>query len=65
MKIRYFQNTDTLHIELREFVATETRDLAEDALIDLDDAGRVCAITIEHSSLRAGISGFSFEEVAA
>lgn len=65
MKIKYFPDTDTPYIELREFVAAETRDLDEDTLIDLDEAGRVGAITIEHASLRAGRPELSVEGVAA
>lgn len=52
MKIRYFQDTDTLYIELRPALVTETRDLDEDTVIDLDERGTICAITIEHASER-------------
>jgi uncharacterized protein YuzE len=65
MKVRYFEQTDTLLIELREAVVAETRDLDEDTLLDLDADGNVCAITIEHASKRAGFPEFSFERVAA
>lgn len=65
MKIRYFEDTDTLLIEFREAPVAESRDLDEDTLLDLDDEGRVCAITLEHASTRAGIPEFSFEHVAA
>jgi uncharacterized protein YuzE len=44
MKIKNFQNTDTL--------------------LDLDSRGSICAMTIEHSSTRADIPHFSFEQVA-
>lgn len=52
MKIRYFQDTDTLYIELRLALVSETRDLDENTVIDLDDRGTICAITIEHASER-------------
>jgi uncharacterized protein YuzE len=52
MKIRYFQDTDTLYIELRPALVSETRDLDENTVIDLDDRGTICAITIEHASER-------------
>jgi uncharacterized protein YuzE len=65
MKVRYFEQTDTLLIELREAAVAETRDLDEDTLLDLDADGNVCAITIEHASRRAGFPEFSFERVAA
>lgn len=65
MKIRYFQETDTLHIELKPVEAAETRDLDENTLIELDASGNICAITIEHAKERADIPHFSFEQVAA
>ena len=65
MKIRYFEDTDTLLIELREAEIVESRDLDENTIVDLDGNGRICAITIEHASIRAGAPSFSFEKVAA
>ena len=65
MKIKYFTDTDTLYIELRPADITDTRDLDEDTLLDLDAAGRICAITLEHASERARIPEFSYELVAA
>lgn len=65
MKITYFRDTDTLHIELRPRRVAETRDLDEDTILDLDGDGSICAITIEHASVRADIPRFSFEQVAA
>jgi uncharacterized protein YuzE len=65
MRIRYFSSTDTLFIEFREAVVTETRDLDENTVLDLDSAGNICAITVEHASARADIPRFSYEQVAA
>ena len=65
MKIRYFTETDTLHIEFRDAPVAETRDLDENTLLDVDDDGNICAITVEHASERAGSPRFSYEQVAA
>lgn len=65
MKIKYFQDTDTLYIELRPAEVMETKDLDENTLLDLDGQGQVCSITIEHASERADIPHFSFEQIAA
>ena len=65
MKIKYFQDTDTLYIEFREAAVVETRDLDEDTLLDLDKDGNICAITVEHAQERADIPHFSFEQFAA
>ncbi|HXZ48117.1 MAG TPA: DUF2283 domain-containing protein [Usitatibacter sp.] len=65
MRIRHFEDTDTLLIELKEMPAAETRDLDENTVVDLDGQGNVCAITLEHASQRTALSQFSYERVAA
>ena len=65
MKIKYFQDTDTLYIEFKTVEVAETKDLDENTLLDLDQDGKICGITIEHASQRADIPHFSFEQVAA
>ena len=63
MKIKYYQGTDTLYIELCPAEVDEARDLDENTLLELDDEGRLCAITIEHASDRKAVPSFSFEQV--
>ncbi|MBL8527857.1 MAG: DUF2283 domain-containing protein [Burkholderiales bacterium] len=65
MKIRYFEDTDTLLIEFMEASVAETRDLDGNTVLDLDADGNICAITVEHASKRAGIPQFSYEQVTA
>lgn len=65
MKIKYFQDTDTLYIELREAMVAETNDVDENTLLDLDASGKVCGITIEHATERVDLPNFSFERMAA
>ena len=65
MKIKYFADTDTLYIEFRDVPVSETRDLDENTLLDLDAQGNICAITVEHASTRTGIPEFSYEQIPA
>jgi len=65
MTIKYFQDTDTLHVELRVAEVAETKDLDENTQLDLDKDGNICAMTIEHAKDRADIPHFSFEQIAA
>ena len=65
MTIKYFQDTDTLHIEFRVAQVAETKDLDENTQLDLDKDGNICAMTIEHAKERADIPHFSFEQIAA
>ncbi len=64
MKIQYFEDTDTLYIELRPAEVGETKDLDENTLLDLDRDGRICGITIEHARDRAELPKFSYELVS-
>ena len=65
MNIKYFQGTDTLYIEFRKGEISETRDLDENALLDVDASGQIVAMTIEHARDRADIPQLSFEQIAA
>jgi len=65
MKVSYFEDTDTLYIELRGGVVAETRDLDENTVVDMDDQGDMLAITIEHAKSRTELSQFMYERVAA
>lgn len=63
MKVKYFGNTDTLYIEFRATEVSDTWDLDENTLIDIDQKGQICAITVEHAGERADIPYFSFEQI--
>jgi uncharacterized protein YuzE len=65
MKIKYFQDTDTLYIEFRQVEVFETKDLDENTTLDLDRNGNICGITIEHARECAEIPSFSYEQVSA
>ena len=65
MKIKYFQDTDTLYIEFRTVEVAETKDLDENTILDLDQRGNICGITIEHASERTDIPKFSYEQITA
>jgi uncharacterized protein YuzE len=65
VKIKYYADTDTLYIQFDKIPVTETRDLDETTLLDVDADGNICAMTIEHASKRAGIPKFSYEHTAA
>jgi uncharacterized protein YuzE len=65
MNIKYFQDTDTLYIEFKSSEVVESKDLDENTILDLDQHGNICGITVEHASQRADIPRFSYEQVAA
>ena len=64
MRIKYFQDSDTLYIEFRAVEVSQTRDLDQDTQLDIDKDGNISAITVEHARDRADIPHFSFEQIA-
>ena len=65
MKVKYFEDTDTLYIEFREDNIVDSKDLDENTVLDFDSEGNICAITFEHASLRTDISHLTVEGIAA
>jgi hypothetical protein len=64
MKIQRFQDTDTLYIELCATEIVETRDFAENTLIDLDSEGNP-ASSSPSAPARLRIPAFSYEQIPA
>ncbi len=65
MKIKYFKDSDTLYIEFNTENITETKDLDENTLLELDANGNICAITFEHASNRTDVQQVTLEGIAA
>lgn len=64
MKIQYFEDTDTLYIVFSKNKPVETRDLDQNTLIDLDQDGQLCSMTIEHAKDKVGIPEIEYETIA-
>ncbi len=65
MKIQDFEDTDTLYITFFNKIPVETRDLDEDILLDLDEDGKLCSMTVEHAKERVGIPEVEYETISA
>lgn len=65
MKVKYFEDTDTLHVELSESKVVETKELTQNLYVDLDSEGKVVSFTIEHAKASSGKLDFSYETIAA
>lgn len=65
MKVQYFDDTDTLYIEFRADDISESRELDENTIMDVDARGQVCAITFEHASERTDVHQLTVEGIAA
>ncbi|MGR3174463.1 MAG: DUF2283 domain-containing protein [Candidatus Scalindua sp.] len=64
MKVKYFSDTDTAHIEFTGKEVKETKEISENVYVDLDKKGNLVNMTIEHAKENAGLSEFSYQEVA-
>ena len=50
MKLHYYPDTDSLYIDLNANPSADSREVADGMVIDLDSAGRVVGIDIQHAS---------------
>ena len=64
MKVKYFPDTDTAHVEFTGKEAKETKEISENVYVDLDKKGNLVNMTIEHAKENARLSEFSYQEVA-
>lgn len=63
MKIKYFEDTDTALLEFAEATISETREVSENVLIDLDASGNLVSMTIEHASQTAHLRQLTYETI--
>ncbi|HHE32556.1 MAG TPA: DUF2283 domain-containing protein [Chlorobaculum parvum] len=65
MRVKYFSDTDTAHIEFTESSVEETKEISENIYIDVDEQGNLVSMTIEHAKSNAMLSEFSLQEISA
>jgi uncharacterized protein YuzE len=56
MKLHYYPETDSLYIELSAGTGVEVREIAEGLNADIDAAGRVVGLDIEHASTQLDLT---------
>ena len=56
MKLHYYPETDSLYIELKSVPGTETREIVEGLVVDLDADGNVVGFDIDHASRKLDLS---------
>ncbi len=65
MKVKYFEDTDTLFLGLSESEVSETKEVTENLYVDVDFERKVVSLTIEHAKEFSGKLDFSYETIAA
>jgi uncharacterized protein YuzE len=56
MKLHYYPETDSLYIELKGTPGTETREIVDGLVVDLDANGDVVGFDIDHASRKLDLS---------
>ena len=56
MKLHYYPETDSLYIELKSVPGTQTREIVEGLLVDLDANGEVVGFDIDRASDKLDLS---------
>jgi uncharacterized protein YuzE len=64
MKVKYFPDTDTAHVEFKDNDVHETKEISENIYIDIDAKGNLVGMTIENAKANANLWEFSFQEMA-
>ncbi|MBN1521180.1 MAG: DUF2283 domain-containing protein [Candidatus Aureabacteria bacterium] len=64
MKVKYFSDTDTAHVEFTGTDVHATKEISENIYIDIDEKGNLVSMTIEHAKASAGLWEFSYQEMS-
>jgi uncharacterized protein YuzE len=65
MRLKYFSDTDTAHLEFLDNYVYETKEISENIYVDLDQNGNLINVTIEDAKASAGLREFSYQEMIA
>jgi len=65
MRTKYFSDTDTLMLTFSNKDITETYDLNEDVLVEVDQKGHVVSMTVEHAKEQTDVNEFSYQLATA
>lgn len=50
MKLHYYNDTDSLYIDLSSRRGADSREIADGLVVDFDDKGNITGIDIQHAS---------------
>jgi uncharacterized protein YuzE len=63
MKIEYFPETDSLYIELADRPGSDTREIEEGIVLDIDDQGHAVGIDIDQASKHLSLNKLNFSRL--
>jgi uncharacterized protein YuzE len=65
MIVKYFKDTDSALFEFSSRPVEETREIAENVYVDLDENGNLVSMTIEHAATVAALPEIQLQEIGA
>lgn len=63
MKFHYYQDTDSLYIELSPKASVDSNEVSPGVVIDLDAEGHLVGIDVEHASKNADLTRLEAESL--
>lgn len=63
MKIEYFPETDSLYIELADRPGSDTREIEEGIILDIDEQGRAVGLDIDQASKHLDLKKLNLRRV--
>ena len=61
MKLNYYEDTDSLYIDLSEKKSVESAEIAPNVVIDFDEEGHIVGIDIDNASKVVNLKHFEFD----
>jgi uncharacterized protein YuzE len=56
MKLHYYEDTDSLYIDLSARTSADSQEISDGVIVDYDNVGQVVGIDIQHASERLDLS---------
>jgi uncharacterized protein YuzE len=63
MKINYHPETDSLYIDFGALPATESEEVRDGVVIDLDENGNITGVDIQHASQKLDLTSFEMTAI--
>jgi uncharacterized protein YuzE len=64
MKLNYYEDTDSLYIDLSSTASTDSKEIADGLVVDFDGAGHIVGIDIQHASQRIDLSSIESKHLS-
>jgi uncharacterized protein YuzE len=63
MKLYYYQETDSLYIELCDKTSSESREISDGVVVDFDAKGNIVGIDVDHASQKLDLTNLETIEL--